>query len=509
MQVSYFSVPVRQESSDLEVEERVIEVDMSTQTDPVPEDYECEFDEDIDLEQYIRDGKLKSLEEILKEEQEAEIERHRQLAEAENLSRGIQRFRESSQRSFSEKSGRSDRPKTPISRPLTPSAILVERKKSSPIMFNNENEMVTEAVLFVHPIQMEERIQEQEIRQEEIALQNALRIEREEILEREAERILIQELEAEKIQNIEKVTRKISYDTTDEDKLQNVEPEAVKLQNIEDEILRNIESEIEVHQTPTVKEPEPVKLLNTDSQVAFTMPETSVPLTQDYQNFPPEVTFEEIAVDRLESDIIRQIDEMVEKIVSTAEDQAQDIRGSNTQINFEDLLEDHPLPTPIAPPRKKSTPLDTLEMEALSASLNADQINRTNVEEFEQNLSDDEPRMERDTEETEKQSNLPASRLHISSLEIDMLSVSSLTAGRITVSELDSHSITANEFECKSDSRTLTIPPGLIDEIVERVRSSERESRQLEQQLQEQTDAQKTEQTKERLVLNVYQFIRY
>lgn len=465
---------------------------MSTQTDPVPEDYECEFDEDIDLEQYIRDGKLKSLEEILKEEQEAEIERHRQLAEAENLSRGIQRFRESSQRSFSEKSGRSDRPKTPISRPLTPSAILVERKKSSPIMFNNENEMVTEAVLFVHPIQMEESVLEREIRQEEIALQNALRIEREEILEREAERVLILELEAEKIQNVERVTRKLSYETTD-DKLQNVEPEDLKLQNLEEEILRNIESEIEIQHVQTVREPESVKLLNTDSQEAFNQPEISVPLSQDYQNFPPEVTFEETAVDRLESDIIRQIDEMVEQIVSTAQDQAEDLRGSNTQINFEDLLEDQPLPTPIAPPRKKSTPLDTLETETPLNSTLVDLPNITNAADTEQILSDDEPAMERDTEDTEVQSNLPTSRLHISSLEIDVLSVSSLTAGRITVSELDSHSITTNEFDCKSDSRTMEIPPGLIDEIVERVRSSERESRQLEQQIKEQVDAQKAE----------------
>lgn len=66
------------------------------------------------------DGKIKTLEDILKEEQEAELERARQLQEAENLSKGIQRFRESNQRSLSEKSGRSKS----LSRPITPSGDL-------------------------------------------------------------------------------------------------------------------------------------------------------------------------------------------------------------------------------------------------------------------------------------------------------------------------------------------------------------------------------------------------
>lgn len=92
---------------------------VSTQTDPIlDEDYALDDDEDVDLEEYLAsDGKIKTLEDILKEEQEAELERARQLAEAENLARGIQRFRESSQRSFSERSGRSKS----LSRPITPS----------------------------------------------------------------------------------------------------------------------------------------------------------------------------------------------------------------------------------------------------------------------------------------------------------------------------------------------------------------------------------------------------
>lgn len=106
------------QDSEFSEPERPIEVDMSTQTDPIfDEEYALE-DEEGSLEEYLSsNGKIKTLEDILKEEQEAELERARQLAEAENLSRGIQRFRESSQRSFSERSGRSKS----LSRPITPS----------------------------------------------------------------------------------------------------------------------------------------------------------------------------------------------------------------------------------------------------------------------------------------------------------------------------------------------------------------------------------------------------
>ena len=106
------------QDSEFSEPERPIEVDMSTQTDPVLDEEFALEDEEGDMEEYLSsDGKIKTLEDILKEEQEAELERARQLAEAENLSRGIQRFRESSQRSFSERSGRSKS----LSRPITPS----------------------------------------------------------------------------------------------------------------------------------------------------------------------------------------------------------------------------------------------------------------------------------------------------------------------------------------------------------------------------------------------------
>lgn len=119
------------QDSDVSETERVVEVEVSTQTDPVlDEEFICDEDEeDIDIDEFLSsDGKMKTLEDILKEEQEAEMERARQLAEAENLSRGIQRFRDSSQRSMSERSRTSGNRSRSLSRPTTPSGKITEHK---------------------------------------------------------------------------------------------------------------------------------------------------------------------------------------------------------------------------------------------------------------------------------------------------------------------------------------------------------------------------------------------
>ncbi|XP_062708057.1 titin isoform X3 [Aedes albopictus] len=99
------------------MEPRVIEeVEIAIQTDPVSEDFEL----DIEVSETIsKPGK--TLQEILKEEQQAEIDRARQLAEASNLMRDIQKFRDST--SSLSLHG---------SRPETPSAMTFERRVSAP-----------------------------------------------------------------------------------------------------------------------------------------------------------------------------------------------------------------------------------------------------------------------------------------------------------------------------------------------------------------------------------------
>ncbi|XP_055631503.1 trichohyalin isoform X1 [Toxorhynchites rutilus septentrionalis] len=104
-------------------EPRVVEeVEIAIQTDPVSEDYELDMEvSDTISGRNAADKSVKTLQEILKEEQQAEIDRARQLAEASNLMRDIQKFRDST--SSLSLHG---------SRPETPAAVLLERRVSTP-----------------------------------------------------------------------------------------------------------------------------------------------------------------------------------------------------------------------------------------------------------------------------------------------------------------------------------------------------------------------------------------
>ncbi len=130
--------------------EEIEEMERSTQTDPLPDDYLCEeFDinSDMPIIEPSFNRHSKTLEDILKEEQQAELERARQIADENSLTKGIQKFREANQRSLSERSRGStnDRPKTPSSRPITPSAVIIEKKI-------NLSTVETDAQLIVQPV---------------------------------------------------------------------------------------------------------------------------------------------------------------------------------------------------------------------------------------------------------------------------------------------------------------------------------------------------------------------
>ena len=404
--------------------ERIVEVEVSTQTDPVlDEDFICDDEEeDVDIDEYIRDGKLKTLEEILKEEQEAELERARQLAEAENLSRGIQRFRDSNQRSFSERSRTSgDRSKS-LSRPITPCAVLVERKKSSPIIFNNEQETVTEASLFVHPISFDNYGREPS--------------------------------EHEDDQHQMETNENLDYNNN----LERNDEEVHGVQ-FEDNVLSDVQIE-----------------LNSDEDDAEMI----------------EIDSEVIDID---SEMFDEVDKMVESIMNTAQERVEEIRISLQEIEDEDAMEEQ-LPileeklaeillaleeAPVPPPRRRSTYDDTTEATPQTPQIDIPADIPEEPVEPEQVLVVETP-----LTNSEIGSNLQSNRLHLSNLEIDNLSVCSLQAGRITVSELDSNKIKTNELECNAEkytSRSIEFPPGFIEEIVERVRSVDRETSNQNSQL--------------------------
>lgn len=491
--------------------DRPIEVEVSTQTDPVLDEDFLDDDEDIDLDEYIRDGKLKTLEEILKEEQEAEIERARQLAEAENLSRGIQRFRESSQRSYSERSRTSaDGRKTPLSGRITPAAVVVEHKKSSPIIFNDEKEVVTEAALFVHPIEMERSRDEYDYEDENLP-------ESEFITEPELELQLQIEEEIE----ILEFTQERQELPEPQETLLNLEPEIVETIKEPLEIERTVE-EPQSKDVPDFVEvfpeqpPEPPERTQKSKKIVIQEPEIDqheIDFEALVDDIIPndDVIFDEMDfTDRLESQIRREIDQMVESIVAEAEIKADEIKTSQQELR---QLDNEP---PVAPPRKKSlgTDLEAPKDEEVNENVDNPRIDitlETQPQEQDMYVPDEIEQPEVDTIEYTR--NSQPERLHLSNLEIDNLSVSSLQAGRITVSELDSHTITTNELECKSGSlvtRSIEIPAGLIDEIVERVKESTQQQLQLQQQQQEEKKKQekleesakpateKTDETKEK-----------
>lgn len=117
--------------------------EMATQTSLEIDDYLNEhLIDEMGNEQFSR-----TVEEILRSTEALPASQSNSLKTSEdNLSKGILKFRESNQRSFSERSRTSgDRPKTPLSRPITPSALVIEQRVArSPIQ--------TDATLIMRPI---------------------------------------------------------------------------------------------------------------------------------------------------------------------------------------------------------------------------------------------------------------------------------------------------------------------------------------------------------------------
>lgn len=125
----------------------VIEIEVSTQTDPLPDDvdFELGYDENLDV------SISSSLRDII-DEDSILAKSHSRLAESSRASRPNSR---------SEKSTKLSDPKiSELSKPnigrTSPTVILVEKRVSSPTRINERQEMVTEASLTVQPIDIDE-----------------------------------------------------------------------------------------------------------------------------------------------------------------------------------------------------------------------------------------------------------------------------------------------------------------------------------------------------------------
>lgn len=529
----------RQDSELSEEEVKVIEVEVSTQTDPVPDD---EF---LDDESYIlSDGKIKTLEDILKEEQEAEIERARwirQLEEAENLSRGIERFRESNQRSFSEKSRTSGGRSRSTSRPITPSAVVVEHRKSSPIIADNVQQTLTEAGLFVHPITYDDfgiKLEDEE-EPEVVESEIAETVESEEVQEIAAsleeitdvnnnfqaetnidevdnldviERISIENLDREIEETFERISAEVlEKDTCFEQHEQKVEEGGVVDEEFDAEMQKKIEEMIESVMSSAREEVDWIRDRERDDideevveEVQLKLSNAMIYESEKQENSQPENFSSPDELQRvIEREAIKPFEEFQPfedfkpispspDIVERVEEEIQKVFEPISFVEVEEEITQPPQP----PPRKKST---TIEEEITKIESHPVQ-QMPKIEETPQ------PKVEvEDSKETMniiEQSQRTPSRLHFDCLEIDNLSVTSIQAVRISASEIDTHTITASEFEARSSNLplqnlqtqpTFEITSTLIDEIVERVRSASQTRQEPSVVIQQQQQQAQTE----------------
>jgi hypothetical protein len=339
--------------------------------------------------------------------------------------------------------------------------VVVERKKSSPIVFERQEQILTEAGLFIHPITYDD----------------------------------------------------FGIPPADQDENENAETQTEQQQ----EEVPIIESNTDVNNN----------LDNLEINEIAQSPEPDVnEIIEKAKSFYTQDDDEE----ELDAEMQRKIEEMIESVMNSAREEAEWLKSSRENVqnefdeekieeNFEDLAQNvieseiekvevneinEEIPT--APPRRKSN-----VEEAILAREEPEEEKVVEIAELEKEIEKivEQPEKQESIEEiieiqepivepteikkepiqndelsspiSEERPTSPfPSRLHLSSLEIDNLSVNALQAGRIVASEIDSNTIVTNEFECKSPqtptniTTTIEIPPGLIEEIVERVRNAER-----------------------------------
>lgn len=142
--------PYLDDSSRISSQE-VDEIEIGIQTDPLPVGFsfeEFEITDDMpritpSSDQHHSHRYSKTIEDLLREDQEAEFERARQLATEQNLAISLTKFREAGQRSYSERSRTSGGSRG--SRPITPSAMVIETR-----LIRTTDE--TDATLLVAPV---------------------------------------------------------------------------------------------------------------------------------------------------------------------------------------------------------------------------------------------------------------------------------------------------------------------------------------------------------------------
>ncbi|XP_070136504.1 trichohyalin isoform X5 [Drosophila bipectinata] len=536
------------------------EVEVSTQTDPLPDDFVCEefeITEDMKIIEPRIGGAAKTLEDMLRSveasQAQDEVDGPKILSEDEQLAKGLQRFRDANQRSMSERSrasSQADRSKS-LSRPQTPSsAVIIERRVPTPNL-DQDDPATVQASLIVRPISAadledeELRREEEELRREGLlsdsSVQSKSDVEEEQehglsdygassadldaaveqlqqaqlesdydsrLEDDEVERTLRDsEYEEEKYSEHEKYSEQeeleeeeeiaeLEKQLTEQELEEALEKELQEAMEKELADYRQKEKEQDHEHEQTFSEEEPVASEidyhpSEDEPVASEKEEEPVASEIDYHPSEEEPVASEIDYRPSEDEQAASEGEQplsekeypisdTEPVQSESEipveeapiEKSTAIEPTEAEVELkfvatlptepayeEELLE--PEAAPLPPPRRRST---TVLETALAPSLTiAEQSSRelTPVQSLQQ--SPPEPQ-------------LPS---RLAELEVERLRVHALQAGQIQVSQLHGAQIRADELECKSGQlvvQNIELPPGFIDDIVERVQREQRPS---------------------------------
>ncbi|XP_016992412.2 microtubule-associated protein futsch isoform X3 [Drosophila takahashii] len=481
------------------------EVEVSTQTDPLPDDFVCEefeITEDMKIIEPRRSNGSgnKTLEDLLRsveaaQQQVDEVDGGRVLSEDEQLAKGLQRFRDANQRSMSERSrasSQADRSKS-LSRPQTPSsAVIIERRVPTPSLIAGEDldSATVQASLIVRPISAADLIdddlrrEEEELRREGLlsdsSVQSKSDVEDDEHgevalsdyaassadLDAAVERLQQAQLESDFESRLEddEVERTLRDSEYEEEKYSEQEEEQ-EIEQLEKELTeQELEEALEKElQEAMEKELSDYRQKEKDQEQEQTFSEEELAASEiDYHQSEEEqatsevdyhASEEEQPLSEEEHTEILAVEEPMEKSTASQPTEAE------VELKFvatlptepeEEALEEAPLP----PPRRKST--TALEPIASSVLTIAEQSSRevTPVQ----------------TVQSPPEAQFPS---RLAELEVERLRVHALQAGQIQVSQLHGAQIKADELECKSGQlvvQNIELPPGFIDDIVERVR---------------------------------------
>ncbi|XP_015044167.2 uncharacterized protein [Drosophila pseudoobscura] len=484
------------------------EVEVSTQTDPLPDDFVCEefeITEDMKIIEPRRanakgsDGSAsKTLEDLLRsvetQEPQDEVDGVRVLTEDEQLAKGLQRFRDANQRSMSERSrasSQADRSKS-LSRPQTPSsAVVIERRVPTPsLVAGEEQDATVQASLIVRPISAadladdELRREEEELRREGLLSDSSVQS-KSDVEEEEHGEVALSDYAASSadldaaVEQLQQAQLESDYESRLEDdevertlRDSEYEEEEDAGEKYSDQYDEEEEEDEEARLARELREQELDEALEKELQEAmekelsdYRQKEKGT-LSEEEEHAASEIEYrhsEDEDKPQSETETIA-VEIPIRKTTASEPTEAEvtpkfvATLPTEPAYGHDELDVEEPEDMPLPPPRRKSTTaLEPPTVAAAATTLTIAEQSARELTPIQSLQSPPEPQ-------------LPT---RLAELEVERLRVHALQAGQIQVSQLHGSHIKADDLECKSGQlvvQNIELPPGFIDDIVERVR---------------------------------------